>query len=176
VTEQECPPFVLRFARAHLYRSEEPAGRRRSWLSRLLRPPPNTFTPWADVRWFSECDVASKTCAGFLLGRWLVGIDSVDAVDLDFRPGAVDEGGGIDKLLDAIVVNFAVTPLRDAAVLHFVPLHGDALRFAARLPQGPATPQVTPDPADTVTDAPRRDARDLCLPAGWRPRPIAGRE
>ena len=174
MADLDCPPFVIGFARSQMFAPDDPARKPPSFFDRVFRDRSDTFSHWADVRWFSECDVAARTCGGYLVARWVVGVTSVDPVEGDFHPEASDAGGGVCDPLRAIVVNFGVTPARDACVLHVFLLSGNSYRFSARLPDGLRTAHAIPDDGGPVAGESWRFAFDLCLPATWQPRPAPG--
>jgi hypothetical protein len=169
-----CPPLVIRYARSQMFAPDDPARKPPSFFDRVFRDRSDRFAHWADVRWFSECDVAARTCGGHLVARWRIGVTSVDPFDFDFNPGAAGAGDELFCPIRAIVVNFGVTPAHDACVLHAFLLSGNSYRSSARLPDGLRTSRVVPDDRGLVAGERWRFGFGPCLPATWRPRPAPG--
>ena len=167
-----CPPAVLHFVLERLAdtvrRQENP-----HWLRRLLgiiiiaNPSERT----ADVRWFSECDEATKTCSGYLLGRWLMCTEKITAFEYDFAPDGEDDSPDLfQSILHTVLVNFAFTVDSSRCIVNEIDLKGRMRCAAYELPDGAASKTFGPVVGPVIRRRIRRDRGDQCVPEGWRPR------
>lgn len=168
------PPAIGSLIQAKLAENQQ-RYKQRSWLRRQLFieiEEPGRYV--ADVRWLSECDTASRTCAGYLLGRWIMHSEGSQPLEIDFEPYEVDPdavAAAFDRLLHVMVYDFALSAEGDTCVLVEIDLDGGVQRAVYELPHGVNSASLGPMIGDVVREKFARNRGDACVPAGWRPRP-----
>lgn len=128
---------------------------------------PRKAARFADLRWFSDCDVAAKTCGGQKLGQWLAGESQI----FPSEPPSVEiePDHSFINPIPTIIYNFAFNSEEDRCVIHEIDLQGNLQRAAYELPEGmdgPLGSVIGP----VVTAQIKRGSFDACLPEDYAPR------
>lgn len=188
-----CPPAIIAYARERLLRGPSPVpsssstahceGQHNLWasVSRLmssafgLRPQavryPGRPTTIAHVRQFTECDLGTKRPTGELRKRWFVEQSSISAdIEEEPDPDFYKHESGVIQIAPTLIINFAICEGEHTCALEVIEWSGVTERFVCRLNTGPFSETLGEVVGEIWREYVPRNALDLCMPAGWRPR------
>jgi hypothetical protein len=136
---EQCPLAIVAFARqrlaslaaAHL-RDDRPWYLRWFVGQGVQSDPPK----YADVKQFLECHLEERTCAGQLIGNWLVDETKILSSSAETNPNADFFRDKLVNYVETIIFNFALNSEKNKCVLVEIDLKGNVRRAAYKLPNG----------------------------------------
>lgn len=148
------PPSVIHHVRRRLeaMATEDNCDRRpwylRWFITRVVTHPPHA----AEVIQLSDCDVKSRTCAGKVVGRWLVSESIVVAYERDGFAVLDTNQPSAQEMVVLPVFIFCLEDGNNAAVVWELDDSGNRTKNAFALPQGLASETFGEQIGETTRD------------------------